>query len=300
MRSRAIRAARRVNQAFAGAGTPWRRPSSTISPFSQSVSIEPFPRARLCAEEPPNAGAPSTGARRSSASRRGSAAPTSRQAMPAASQHRLGLGAQDRVEAAVRRIGAERRLDDVVQVHQQLAVLACHHVRIDEPGDVRRAERLGQRLVVAVSARGIAADVEDAMARGPVRRHLARRDVARRHHHRDAVHVREEPQRHPLVRDPVLHAEDRLVGDAGRPQPLERRGGVLGLHRQEDRVVGLEGEVGGVADAGELRRARAARRPEQEPALADRGELPAARDADDGRPAIASAAAIVPPIAPTP
>ena len=42
--------------------------------------------------------------------------------------------------------------------------------------------------------------------------------------------------------------------DAGGAQPLERRDGVLRLHRQKDRVVGLEGELGGIGDAREPRR----------------------------------------------
>ena len=106
---------------------------------------------------------------------------------------------------------------------------------------------------------------------------------ARRHHHRHPVHVREPPQRHPLVGDRVLHAEDRLVGHAGRAQPLQRRRRVLGLHRQQDRVVRRRSRSRPGRPT-QAKRARARRRPGSGAAarpLADRVELRAAGDADD-------------------
>src|ERR1019366_6205028 len=52
-RSRAIRLAIRWSRALAGAGTPWRRASSTISPLRYSASLLPSARVRLWLEEAP-------------------------------------------------------------------------------------------------------------------------------------------------------------------------------------------------------------------------------------------------------
>ena len=107
-------------------------------------------------------------------------------------------------------------------------------------------------------------------------------------------------QRQSLVGDAVLHAEDRLAGHPGGPQSLQRGHRVLGLHGQQDHVVRADADLGGVGEAGKVRARRPLRGPQQQPARPDRLELGAPGDADDGWPASASAAATVPPIAPTP
>ena len=153
----------------------------------------------------------------------------------------------------------------------------------DEGGDVGRLERRRQRPVG-----GVAAGAESARCR------RCRAAASRRPRPRPAsVKVAgiitvtpctfgKPPQRHPLVGDAVLHAEDRLLRDAGRAQPLQRRQRVLRLHGQQDRVV---------RPPVDLRRDRPRRetapapppsgRPQQQPPVADRVELRAPRDPDD-------------------
>ena len=58
----------------------------------------------------------------------------------------------------------------------------------------------------------------------------------RRHHHR-AVHVREQPQRDPLVLDAVLEAHDRRAAGRGGAQRRERAGRVLALGREQHDLV---------------------------------------------------------------
>jgi hypothetical protein len=67
-------------------------------------------------------------------------------------------------------------------------------------------------------------------------------DVLGRQVDEHAVDVRKAPQREPLVLDAVLRADQPELIQAERGELLECAGGVLGLHRQHDRI--LCGELG--------------------------------------------------------
>ena len=155
-------AASRCSSAFTGVGTPWRPPSSTISPLRNSASMEPAPRARLCQLEPPCHSPDDVGAicRRSPRrSRSSSALATS---IPAAASASLPSRCASRGQRAEPALGPGQCLDRVGQVHEELAVLPAHDVGPGHRLERRGRDGVGDGLPVLVQARGEAAQVEHA------------------------------------------------------------------------------------------------------------------------------------------
>ena len=145
------------------------------------------------------------------------------------------------------------------------------------------AEVGGDAVVEVVDAVGRAAEVEDA---GDARRadhDGARVEVRSREHHHDAVHVREEPQRHALVGHAVLQTQDRDVGRCHRGQLLESRRRLMRLRRQQRDVVAVPIDLGGIIDDGHVERHLAFRILEAQAVTRQRLEV-----GDRGRPAPSS------------
>ena len=223
-----------------GVATPWRRPSSTISPLSQSTSVEVEPRASDCHVDPPPRGRPVDRRDLHHAVAPGPILDVGRGVDAGGGEARVGLGPRPRVD--LRRVvpGDHERVERVGEVHQQLAVLEPHDLVAGPARQAARLEGGGQRLGVGVEPRRIAPDVEDRVVRLTAGVDDARLEERGRQHHADPVHVLEQAECEPLVLHPVLGAGD---GDPGRgvgPQGVERAGRVLRLHRQDDDVARLE------------------------------------------------------------
>ena len=107
--------------------------------------------------------------------------------------------------------------------------------------------------------------------------HQAGFEVRARHHHEHRVDAREASQRHALVRDPVLRADDGHVVDRGL-KIAQRRLCVLRLHRQDHDVIVAEGDLRGVADGGDVECDGLLGRAQRQASTLDRIEVGAAAD----------------------
>ena len=122
-------------------------------------------------------------------------------------EHRLGLGADKRLQL-VRLVRKDRR-DVADGVGDELAVLPRHDVGPRHRLEAGRAQVGGDALGHLVGAGRVAADVEDAGHRVAALDDHAGLEVLRRQHHRDRVGVGEPAQRGRLVGDTVLRADHR-------------------------------------------------------------------------------------------
>ena len=159
--------AKRCKRALTGVATPWSAPRRTTSPFRNSASIEPVPRARLCQLDPPV----------HSPERGGAQLKVVGPPLPVL----LGRGHLDGGGGQRRRcplaeppwspgctdLGPAQRLGGVGQVHEELAVLPAHDVgpghRLERGG----VEGIGDVLPHGIDPGGIAAEVQQARDRAP-------------------------------------------------------------------------------------------------------------------------------------
>ena len=176
---------------------------------------------------------------------------------------------------------AERGIEDVAEIFEQLAVFGAHHFVVDEDGEVGRAQRTGDGFSGLVGARRITAEIEHAEFRTAEAVDLAGHGVVGRQHDGDAIDGVEIAQRHALVGDAVLQAHHRLGGDAGGPQGAQRGLGILRLHGEKNDVVGPEVDVAGVGVAGKAGAIFAVGRAEEQAIGLDGIEHATAGDADD-------------------
>ena len=264
----------RWSSALAGVGTPWRRPSSTISPARKSTSVPPVRgrcsgpgESRPGASEGPGAGrrgAPVVFVADDRGCRRRRAPPRPRRGPGLSSSASSGRTVETSPTALV-------------------TSLRYFHAMMSGRGtDSKPAERgRGDALGQLVGAGRVAADVEDAGHRVAALDDDARLEVLRRQHHRDRVGVGEPAQRGRLVADTVLGADHRH-GPGCVPHQVGERGlGLVRLHRQHDdgvvapvdscRGVG-RGCPDGVPSLGGV---------EHQPVREDPGQMLAARDQRD-------------------
>jgi hypothetical protein len=132
-----------------------------------------------------------------------------------------------------------RRLQRVVQIRQELRVLQAHHPFVRFGAEARPTKGGRQLPAGLIHAAGIAAGVEDTAETGGVGHDFSRREMLRRQVYQHRVHAAESSQRHALVGDAVLSADDAHVFGSAGQQILQGSERVLALHRQNHHVVAL-------------------------------------------------------------
>ncbi len=228
-----------------GVGSPYRRPSSTISPLSQSASMLPVPRARLCHEELPRCvprpaicGPAERGPALLFLRGRG-VLDTGRRATGLAL--RPGAG----IQMALAPLQAARRVQGVAQVAEQLGVFPAHHLGVG-PSVEGGIPQVGcHSLAGVIEAAGIATHVEDPAHRCGVDDDDARLEVGGREHEAHPECPGSTPQHDPLVVDAILGADHIDVRGGDGVQLANGGFGVLALHGQQHRVARPEADLGG-------------------------------------------------------
>ena len=158
-------------------------------------------------------------------------------------QRALALGADQREQpVGVRVVVAAARLDRVAEVRDQLAALPGRDVGARLGDEAGGRERGGHPARRAGDATGNGADVEDPGHRCAVLLDDAGLEVALRHHHADALHVREEPEQRRLVCHSVLQRHHGRARRERRDEVLHGRLRLVALDRQQH--GGGTGEVG--------------------------------------------------------
>jgi hypothetical protein len=101
----------------------------------------------------------------------------------------------------------QRSLQRVAEVDQEFAALARHHISMDKPRHAALVESLCQRRVRRIVTRRIPPDIEQPQLRCAVADNDTGHRVGGGHHDGHAMHIRKQPERHRLIRDAVLQAD---------------------------------------------------------------------------------------------
>jgi hypothetical protein len=117
--------------------------------------------------------------------------------------------------------------------------------------EARGVEIRGDAGDQRVVARGVAAGVEHAADGRAVRLHAAGLEIRRGQQDEHGVDAGEPAQGEALVLDAVLRADEGNVRAGRGAQVIERRRGVLRLHRQQHDIIGGEADRGRVGDGGD-------------------------------------------------
>ena len=200
--------------------------------------------AHPAGRRPPGATVPSRrgGGRRTSAS--------SVQRQPAAAKH---ASPSVRARVASARASSLRRSAQAASIafprfRRSLARFQARTSGSGRDENVRAGRgRRPRRASMLVDAVGCAADVEDAGDAAAADDDGSRFEVHGGQQHHDAVHVREEPERHALVGHAVLQAQDGHVARRHRGELLEGRRRLMRLGGQHHDVVVAPVDVGGIA-----------------------------------------------------